>query len=63
MVISREVSSYCVVVLLSEEDGFLDTAGLVLSDFSTVSLESLQDCSLGLTHIVFVTCSAGNAID
>ena len=63
MVISREMVSYTIFILLSVEDWFLYSAGSVLSDVSTVSLESLQDCSPGLTHVLFVTNFTGDAVN
>ena len=42
--------------------GYLFTAFLVRCNFPTVSLESRQDCILGLTHILFATCSTGYTI-
>jgi len=51
--------SHSIFVLLSEENGCPDAVFLVGLDFSTMPLESFH---LGLTHILFTTCSTSDAI-
>jgi len=60
---SREVGAYGILFPLFEDEWFISSTSLAILYFIKMALESFQDCSLGLTHILFATCFTSNAVD